>query len=604
VKNRRRTACIITETLERRRLLAVGPVGPEFKVNTFTTNAQINSAVAMDATGNFVVVWQSSGADGAGDGIRGQRYSSGGAPQGEEFAINEYTTSNQQLPSVAMDADGDFVVAWQSNGQDGNGNEIWARRFAATGAPAAGEFHVNTTTTSAQLAPAVAMDDAGNFVIAWHSQNGTVASYDIYAARYSAAGSVLQSEFAVNVYTTASQANASVAMDTDGDFVIAWQSFGQDSTLNAVVALRFNQSGAPQGEEILVNEVTTGSQRVPSVGMDSVGNFVITWESDLQDGSNYGIYARRYSAAGTALAGEFKVNTTTTDQQRVPQVAVDVDGDFVITWASRPQDGSLYGIYAQAYLATGAADGPEFKVNTTTANSQFAPAIAMDSEGDFVITWQSDLQDGSGFGIYAQRYGQGSVLPPEVLEATFIYQDAPQRIVYRFNTDVSLSLTTTDLVLENLSTMTTIQPTDLAVAYDGITNTATFTFNISSLSWLPDGNYRATLLAAGVTNSIGTPLPADNTFNFYFLQGDANHDARVSLADFNILAGNFGFSARDFTQGNFNYDAAGLVTLQDFNLLASRFGVMLAPAARTTSALSDRRDAFTRQPAKDTSELY
>jgi len=41
-------------------------------------------------------------------------------PDGPEFLVNTYTTSGQSLPSVAMDADGDFVVAWTSGGQDGD----------------------------------------------------------------------------------------------------------------------------------------------------------------------------------------------------------------------------------------------------------------------------------------------------------------------------------------------------------------------------------------------------------------------------------------------------------------------------------------------------
>ena len=63
--------------------------------------------------------------------------------------------------------------------------------------------------------------------------------------------------------------------------------------------------------------------------------------------------------------------------------------------------------------------------------------------------------------------------------------------------------------------------------------------------------------------------------DFFFLPADANHDATVNLQDFNILAGNFGQSGRDFSQGDFNYD--GTVNLSDFNLLAGKFGTGLSP---------------------------
>ena len=63
--------------------------------------------------------------------------------------------------------------------------------------------------------------------------------------------------------------------------------------------------------------------------------------------------------------------------------------------------------------------------------------------------------------------------------------------------------------------------------------------------------------------------------------GDANHDARVNLDDFNILAANFGQSGTDFTRADFTYD--GTTNLDDFNILAARFGNSLAGPSSTAS---------------------
>jgi hypothetical protein len=106
---------------------------------------------------------------------------------------------------------------------------------------------------------------------------------------------------------------------------------------------------------------------------------------------------------------EFRVNTYTPNQQRTffesPQsIAMDADGDFVVTWSSYGQDGSGYGVYAQRYNAAGVAQGTEFRVNTATSYNQQYSTVAMDTDGDFVVTWSSYDQDGSGWGVYAQRY--------------------------------------------------------------------------------------------------------------------------------------------------------------------------------------------------------
>ncbi len=183
-------------------------------------------------------------------------------------------------------------------------------------------------------------------------------------------------------------------------------------------------------------------------------------------------------------------------------------------------------------------------------------------------------------------FGNASAIPPAVQNSQFIFDgftlpDAPHRLEYAFNTDVSASLGTNDLLLENLTTLQTVPSGFMSVSYDSGTNTATFTFpgfTDGAAGVLPDGQYRATLLAAGVTKSIGMPLPAEVISNFFFLAGDANHDARVNLDDFNLVAANFGQSPRTFSQGDFNYD--GLINLEDFNVLASRFGVTLAQADR------------------------
>ena len=145
--------------------------------------------------------------------------------------------------------------------------------------------------------------------------------------------------------------------------------------------------------------------------------------------------------------------------------------------------------------------------------------------------------------------------------------------------------------MQNLTTMQTIPSTDFSLSYDALTNVATFTYTGTTAGiagMLLDGNYSATLIASGITTIQGAPLAIDYVLNFQFLQADADHDGRVNLEDFNILAANFGQSPRNFTQGDFNYDT--IVNLDDFNILASRFGQVLAAPASVlvrTGAVAD-----------------
>jgi len=393
-------------------MLSASPVGSEFQVNSFATSAQSFSAIAADDDGNFVVTWSSYAQDGSSYGIYAQRYTADGTASGSEFLVNTDTASDQRGPDIAMDADGDFVIVWQSFGQDGSSNGIYAQRYDAAGMAQGSEFLVNTTTTSAQQAPAVAMDSDGDFVITWESSGQDGSSYGIYAQRYNASGVAQGTEFFVNSITFSAQSQSDVAMDDSGNFVVTWSSYIQDGSDYGIYAQRYNAAGVAQDGEFRVNTFTTSRQNQPAIAMDADGDFAITWSSFGQDGSNTAIITRLYNAAGVAQGSEIQVNTFTTSGQSVPAIAMDADGDFVIAWRSATQDGGNTGVYAQQYSATGVASGPEFQVNTFTTDSQTVPAIAMDAGGSFIVTWNSYGQDGDSYGIYAQRYQ----LPPTVTD--------------------------------------------------------------------------------------------------------------------------------------------------------------------------------------------
>src|SRR5688500_3514224 len=323
------------ERLEPRRLLSLAAAGAEFRLNTFTTNNQSNPAVAEDGDGEFVVVWQGDGQDGSGSGIRGRRYNHNNLDFPlTELSINTFTTGHQTNPAVAMDAEDEFVVVWESAGQDGSGTGVYAQRYARGGARRGHEVRANETTAFDQGGPAGASAATGEFVVVWHSAAASSAGYGIVARRYDLHGGPQGGEFIVNTFTTDNQLFPAVAMDADGDFVVAWNSYGQDGSANGVYAQRFDKTGAARGGEFRVNAFTTGDQDFPSVATDHGGDFVIAWESAGQDGSGDGVYARRYSAAGAAQGGEFLVNVTTSSHQGVPTVASDADGEFVVAWAS------------------------------------------------------------------------------------------------------------------------------------------------------------------------------------------------------------------------------------------------------------------------------
>jgi hypothetical protein len=327
------------------------PVGPEFRINTYTTYSQGGPFVAADSFGNFIVVWaSSSGQDGSIAGVFGQRYAASGAPVGPEFRVNTYTTNSQAVASVAPTPSGNFVVVWQSYSQDGQGFGIFGQRYLSSGVPVGPEFRVNTYTTGSQRFPSLAAGAAGNFVVVWGSDLQDGSSYGNFGQRYNNSGPPLGPEFRVNTYTTSTQSRPSVAADPAGNFVVVWHSNTQDGSSTGVFGQRYDSFGAPLGPEFRVSTFTTNTQYRPTVATDSLGNFVVVWASYTQDGSNSGVFGQRYDNGGTPQGPEFRVNTYTTNAQYgVRSVAADPLGNFVVVWASYAQDGSNYGVFGQRY---------------------------------------------------------------------------------------------------------------------------------------------------------------------------------------------------------------------------------------------------------------
>ena len=394
------------------------PLGPEFRVNTFTTGDQTapsRASVAADGSGNFVVVWESDGQDASSNGLFAQRYDASGAPLGLEFRVNTFTTGDQSWGAVAADPSGNFIAVWQGNLQDGSGYGVFGQRYASTGIPLGAEFRVNTFTTGDQRHPFVNAAPSGDFLVVWHSNGQDGSLYGIFGQRYSSSGAPLGPEFRANTYTTQAQGFPTAASDSSGNFVVTWRSFNQppDSFSYGVFGQRYDSSGAPLGGEFPINTHTTSGQGRPSVAADPSGNFIVVWSSYQQDGvPGSGVYGQRYAASGAPLGAEFRVNTYTTNLQYGASVAADAAGNFVVAWMS-VQDGSAYGVYGQRYTASGAPTGPEFRVNTFTTGFQGYPSVASDPAGDFVVVWQGSLQDGSAYGMFGQRFGR--IVPVELM---------------------------------------------------------------------------------------------------------------------------------------------------------------------------------------------
>lgn len=367
-------------------LISVGVSLAEFQVNTYTSNEQVSPAVATDAAGNFVVVWESLYQDGDLRGIYGQRFNSNGVRVGNEFLVNTTTSGNQKAPDVAMDASGNFVVIWQAD--DGSDEGIYARRYDANGQPLTGEFLVNSYTDSRQLDPSVAMNSDGKFVIAWESYYHPSHLWFIRGQLFNSSGSPIGGEFIISEQTQSGKW-VDVGMDVSGEFVVSWC---RDATGFYPSFRQYNSNGTPKGNVIYLDNVYMAVHT--SIGIDNSGNFIIAWDK-------YDIYAQRFDSNGNKVGATFVVNTYTDGSQWRPSVAMNDDGNFIVVWDG-PGVGDNGGIFGQRYKNDGTSIGDEFQINTYLVGDQKYANAAVKDSGEFAAVWQSNGQDGDSYGIFGE----------------------------------------------------------------------------------------------------------------------------------------------------------------------------------------------------------
>ena len=210
-----------------------------------------------------------------------RRFDSNGAPLSDEFPINVFTPGFKNLSGVAMSPSG-FVVSWfGALPPAGNGSSayaIFARRFDADGNPMTGDLQVNTAALMGQYSrPDVAMNGAGDFVVVWHD------FYDNFftssGRRFASDGSPIGVQFPLST-GAASAVGPHVASDGAGNFLVAWQS--EDADGLGIAARYWDIGGFSVSSEFVVNEITTGYQFHPDAGVARDGTFVVSWTGGLE----------------------------------------------------------------------------------------------------------------------------------------------------------------------------------------------------------------------------------------------------------------------------------------------------------------------------------
>lgn len=402
---RTRTSFSLIEFLETRTLLSsVQPVGSEFALGGTPWSPDLNSGygtyfgqqVATDAAGNILAKW----VDPATKTVFLQSFHANGTPRTAPFNTGVPDTTLNE--NIDLSDDGSTAaMVWMANNTQKSYKSAHADSGQVFGIspiapdPVTGvDARITAKTSAFTIAPKttvsignpyVAMDYAGNFVIAWPRS----AVDAIHAQQYTNSGALSGPEIGGIVTLSGGHNFMSVAMNrtpgVKGNFVITWDTAGHDNSDGSfgIYGQVFRNGSAISKSENLLNQNTLGNQAASRVAMTPVGGFIASWIGPDADG--YGTYIRRFDSSARPLGDDILVNDDPTGQQgRIRLVAGD-SGDFMVVWETGDFTGNGQAtVYGQAFLADGTRAGSNFIVGT---NDGLYLDVAAQPNDSFAVIW-------------------------------------------------------------------------------------------------------------------------------------------------------------------------------------------------------------------------
>ncbi|MBN1204107.1 MAG: tandem-95 repeat protein [Myxococcaceae bacterium] len=332
---------------------------------------QYQPAVVSDGTG-YLVVWTDVGVGEVH--IRGTRVSSAGQVLDTPALALSTASGYGGNPSVAFNGT-DYLVVWDVwSGSSSFMRDIQGARVSREGQVLdAGGISISSTVGD-QHSPSVASDGAG-FLVVWRDvRNGKDYDADIYGARVSGVGEVLDPS-GLRISTTSRNELSAEVVSRQGRYLVAW-SRDQGSSQDMAGAW-VDGEGTVLGQLELVAGTEGGAPRVASGG----AGFFLVWSEYLFDDKD--VFGARVGETGEVLDAPGLLLSTAANPQAQPAMASN-GTDYLVVWTDRR--GESWDLYGTRVSATGEVLDPAGIVISTAVGSQKEPAVASDGT-DYFVAW-------------------------------------------------------------------------------------------------------------------------------------------------------------------------------------------------------------------------
>jgi hypothetical protein len=374
--------------------------GEGIPISTAADNQQMPSVSFGDT--NYLVTWYDR-RDGSNYDIFGARVNKSGDVH-EPSGISISNIDVQQVTTAVISYSGQWLVAWRDN-RNGGYNDIYGSRISASGTVTDEDGILISTSAQAQTKPAVASDGI-NYLVVWEEARSGGYSTDIYGMRIDASGRQLDDDAIAISTSTGSQNYPAVAFDNDSTYLVVWQD--DRSGTNDIYGARVTASGNVLDPPGIAISTATSRQQFPSVAADGT-NFLVVW-SDERGGSSStdDIYGTIVEPDGSVLSPSGNVIADDANWQDNPSVAFD-GTNYLVVWDDYGSGSFEEDIYGVRVNQTGIPIDDSSFVISTADEGQYRPAVAFDGT-NYLVVW-FDRRNSNASDIYGTRVHQdGTVL--------------------------------------------------------------------------------------------------------------------------------------------------------------------------------------------------
>jgi MYXO-CTERM domain-containing protein len=360
---------------------ALAPVGAALTL-TLRGNDQASPVAGFNGS-TYLAAWTDSRSP---TGSYAARLTSAGVPI-DSVAQRLFDTTTK-ITAIASDGS-DFLVVGR------NGDKVVAARVGKS-ATALVDSPPIVVASKAVYADANVAYDGANYVVTWTSQiNLPFTAYDVYAARITPQGALLDpAGFAVSA-ANGNQLDSSIASDGNISFV-AWTDYRTDYYSGDLWGSRVSRAGASLDPQGILIAKRPQAQVFPSVAAGN-GEFTVAWQDNGRTGGNaYDLLAARVSTGGVLLDAA-PVSVFEGDVTARPKL-VDMRDGFskLVAWEERRADGRS--VVSGAWLRGGAKlevlDKPPVQLSADPGAS-FAPSFAPAAVGSVALLYQRFEPDGA-----------------------------------------------------------------------------------------------------------------------------------------------------------------------------------------------------------------